>query len=158
MCEVGFSATLILADETETTRLGVAIADLLDPGDCLLLEGAIGAGKTHLARAIIQSRLAVPEDVPSPTYTVVQTYDAGSVEIWHADLYRLGDSSELVELGLEDALSNAVTLIEWPDRLGDLAPDDALKVDFSNDGAGRRLVMTSPSDKWRKLEVALADV
>lgn len=151
MCDAGFSASLFLANETEMTRLGVALSQHLLPGDCLLLQGPIGAGKTHLARAIIQARLAIPEDVPSPTFTIVQTYDTGSVEIWHADLYRLSNSSELSELGLEDAFQDAIILVEWPDRLGDMTPNDALHIAFHDEGEGRRLKMTSSSGRWQKL-------
>lgn len=155
MCAPRFSADSFLANEAETTRLGVAISGHLEPGDCLLLEGPIGAGKTHLARAIIQARLAIPEDVPSPTFTIVQTYDVGSVEFWHADLYRLNDVSELVELGLEDAFQNAVVIVEWPDRLGDMAPEDALHIALSDEDDGRRIKMTSTSLRWQKLDGVL---
>ncbi|MGY6550104.1 MAG: tRNA (adenosine(37)-N6)-threonylcarbamoyltransferase complex ATPase subunit type 1 TsaE [Roseinatronobacter sp.] len=108
-------------------RLGV----LLGPGDTLLLEGPVGAGKSHFCRALIQSRMAAlgeSEDVPSPSFTLVQTYQAGPVEIWHADLYRLADPQDVVELGLDDAFAHAICLVEWPDRLGPLRPDDALQI------------------------------
>ena len=92
---------------------------LLRAGDCVLLEGPIGAGKTHFCRALIRARLGREEDVPSPTFTLVQTYDA-DVEIWHADLYRLSHPDEALELGLEDAFASAICLVEWPERLGEL--------------------------------------
>ena len=102
---------------------------VLCAGDTILLHGNVGAGKTHFARALIKSLLAAPEDVPSPTFTLVQVYDAVSgVEIWHADLYRLTDPSETEELGLTDAMEEAICLIEWPDRLATLKPDDALDI------------------------------
>ena len=81
--------SLFLPDDAATTRLGGMLASLLRTGDTVLLHGPIGAGKTHLARAIIQSRLGRPDDVPSPSFTLVQTYTADGVDIWHADLYRL---------------------------------------------------------------------
>ena len=91
-------------------------------GDTLLLQGPIGAGKTHLARALIQARQSAAgraaEDVPSPSFTLVQTYEAGETEIWHADLFRLGNAAEADELGLTDAFDAAICLIEWPERLG----------------------------------------
>ena len=110
-----------------------------------MLTGSLGAGKTHFARALIQKLLAdsgVWEDVPSPTYTLVQTYDTGTSEIWHADLYRLSDPNEIIELGLDDAFDTAITLIEWPDRLGDLAPKDALRITLKIDGDARALTAT----------------
>lgn len=106
--------------------MATALAPRLVPGDVVLLTGDIGAGKTHFARCLIQSLLPTPEDVPSPTYTLVQTYTVPTGELWHADLYRLTDTSEVYELGLIDAFVDAICLIEWPDRLGDLAPPDAL--------------------------------
>lgn len=122
------SQELYLPDAVATATLAERIAPHLKAGDCLLLEGPIGAGKTHFARALIQTRLAVAEDVPSPTFTLVQTYAGEDVEIWHADLYRLTHPDEALELGLEEAFETAITLIEWPDRLAGLAPDRAVTV------------------------------
>lgn len=136
--------TLFLADDAATTRLGAWLAPRLRAGDCLLLEGPIGAGKSHLARAIIRARLGRMEDVPSPTFTLVQSYEAEGVEIWHADLYRLGHPDEAFELGLEEAMINAITLIEWPERLGNAAPRDAIRLRFASQGEGRRLQITLP--------------
>lgn len=107
-------------------RLGAC----LRPGDTILLKGDIGAGKTHFARCLIQSLQEQPEDVPSPTFTIVQTYETPGFEIWHVDLYRIGGEDGCVELGLIEAFETAVTLIEWPDRLGRLAPEDALTLTF----------------------------
>lgn len=92
------------------------------PGDVVLLEGAVGAGKTHLARALIHAVLLQDEDVPSPTFTLVQTYDTRNGTLWHSDLYRLSSTFEIEELGLIDAFADAICLIEWPDRLGELTP------------------------------------
>src|SRR6056297_455334 len=118
--------TLHLSDPDQTCALARAIAPRLEPGDVLLLSGQIGAGKSHFARCLILASLDTPEDVPSPTYTLVQSYPGRRGEIWHADLYRLTDISELEELGLIDAFSDAICLVDWPDRLGDLAPGSAL--------------------------------
>lgn len=121
---------LILTSQAETTALADVLAGLLGAGDTVLLEGPIGAGKTALARALIhacQMRAGdPPEDVPSPTFTLVQTYAAGPLEIWHSDLYRLTHPDDVLELGLDDAFSTALCLVEWPDRLGSLAPRNAL--------------------------------
>jgi tRNA threonylcarbamoyladenosine biosynthesis protein TsaE len=110
----------------------------LRAGDCLLLEGQIGAGKSHFARAFIQARLGRAEDVPSPTFTLVQSYQA-DVEIWHADLYRLSHPDEVLELGLDEAFDSAICLIEWPDRLGSLLPKGAMRLRFTLEGEGRQV-------------------
>ncbi len=143
------SDALTLADERGTDDLGRALAPLLVPGDALLLRGPLGAGKSHLARRIIRERLGVTGDIPSPTFTLVQTYEARGVEIWHADLYRLGHPDEIAELGLEDAFDAAICLVEWPDRLGPLAPATALTVDLSIEGTGRSAVFATDAGAWR---------
>lgn len=147
----------------DTAAFARALAVRLRAGDVLLLEGQIGSGKTHFARALIQARLladgAPVEDVPSPTFTLVQTYDTGQVEIWHADLYRLTHPDEVEELGLGDAFTEAVCLVEWPDRLGDLAPDGALVLSFSpGDDADTRVVgASSQAPAWAERLGALVD-
>lgn len=133
--------SLFLAGPDETARLGQWFAHRLRAGDCLLLEGPIGAGKSHFARSLIQARLGRAEDVPSPTFTLVQTYEA-DIEIWHADLYRLTHPDEVLELGLEAAFATAICLIEWPERLGSHAPPGALQLRFATEGEGRRLSIT----------------
>ena len=129
--------SLFLPDDAATTRLGAALAHLVQPGDTLLLHGNIGAGKTYLARALIQARLGRLEDVPSPSFTLVQTYTAAGIDIWHADLYRLSHPDEVLELGLDDAFTTGICLIEWPDRLGKSAPANALNITLSAEGNGR---------------------
>lgn len=115
----------------ETANLAVRIGAQLRIGDTLLLQGDIGAGKSFFARALIQSLQDHPEDVPSPTFTLVQTYTTNVGEVWHADLYRLNDPSEAEELGLTEAFSDAICLIEWPDRLANLSPPDAIIISFT---------------------------
>jgi tRNA threonylcarbamoyladenosine biosynthesis protein TsaE len=112
----------------ETCALAQALGPHLAPGDALLLSGEVGAGKTHFARCLIQGLLDQPEDVPSPTFTLVQTYPVAEWELWHADLYRLTDIAEIEELGLLEAFETAVCLVEWPDRLGELTPPGALSL------------------------------
>jgi tRNA threonylcarbamoyladenosine biosynthesis protein TsaE len=131
--------TLILSLPTEvaTAALGAVLADELRCGDTVLLEGPIGAGKTHLARALIRARLGRIEDVPSPTFTLVQVYEAPECDIWHADLYRLNHPDEVSELGLETAFDTAICLVEWPDRLGKATPPSALRLRLDIVGDGR---------------------
>lgn len=148
------------ASPEDTTRFAAALAPTLGPGDVLLLSGGIGAGKTHFARSVIQTRLAAAglvEDVPSPTFTLVQTYEDDLAEIWHADLYRLTHPDEVEELGLIDAFSDAICLVEWPDRLGDLTPEGALALDLSTtDTLGERILTATGSARWiTRLEAAL---
>ena len=121
----------ILNTSDETADLAERISAQLRIGDTLLLQGDIGAGKSFFARALIQSLQNHPEDVPSPTFTLVQTYTTNIGEVWHADLYRLNNPSEAEELGLTEAFSDAICLIEWPDRLANLAPPDAITLSFT---------------------------
>lgn len=120
--------TCLLTSPDQTCRMAAALAPRLRAGDVILLSGDVGAGKTHFARCLVQAALPVPEDVPSPTYTLVQTYPGRSGEIWHADLYRLTDVGEIEELGLIEAFEDAICLVEWPDRLHELAPETALRI------------------------------
>ena len=141
--------TLLLEDPEATARLAERIAPDLKPGDTLALIGDLGAGKSLFARAIIARRLAASgrrEDIPSPSYTLVQTYEAGGVEIWHADLYRLGDPGEIDELGLEEAFGGAICLVEWADRLGSDLPARRLDVhlDFVAGRDAERLCRIEP--------------
>ncbi|MCI4662188.1 MAG: tRNA (adenosine(37)-N6)-threonylcarbamoyltransferase complex ATPase subunit type 1 TsaE [Neomegalonema sp.] len=150
--------TLMLGHEQDSRAVGQAIASALRGGDVLLLEGSLGAGKSFLARAIIQSLIGEDEPVPSPTYTLVQCYDAPDFEIRHADLYRLGDPEEAEELGLFDDLANAVLLIEWPERLGDATPGRALTLSL-NGGAepeARILALNAVGEGWTALLDAAA--
>lgn len=121
-----------LPDLDATGRLAAALAARARPGDVIGLRGDLGAGKTTFARAFIHARAAsagaAQEEVPSPTFTLVQTYDFPGGPVWHFDLYRLSDPEEVFELGWEEALAEAVALVEWPERLGPLVPDDYLEI------------------------------
>jgi tRNA threonylcarbamoyladenosine biosynthesis protein TsaE len=136
---------LNLPDPAATERLAAIIAAQARPGDAILLSGDLGAGKTHFARAFINALTAVPEEVPSPTFTLVQTYPTPRGTIWHFDLYRLKQPDEIWELGFEDALVDGILLIEWPDRLGGLAPRDRLDLTLSPGASpdGRQATLVS---------------
>ncbi len=139
-----------LGSPEETTSLAAAFAKHLTKADVLLLIGDIGAGKTHFARSLIQAKLGYAEDVPSPTFTLVQTYEAEDIEIWHTDLYRLTHPDEVVELGLTEAFETEICLVEWPDRLADLTPSSALTLDLklTETAEGRLLTLTWSDPKW----------
>ncbi len=141
----------IQVNEETSAALAARLAHVLGPGDVLLLEGGIGAGKTHFARHVILALLPDPEDIPSPTFTLVQVYDTPGFEIWHTDLYRLTSEDQVDELGLVDAMDDALCLVEWPDRLGDLTPKGALVLSFElvEDGAARLLRFSSEEPAWQ---------
>ena len=148
-------AETTLTSPEATAQVAADLADRLTPGDILCLDGDLGAGKTHFARSLIQHLQAAEgrvEDVPSPTFTLVQTYEAAGHEIWHADLYRLSDPQEVDELGLTDAFDTAICLVEWPDRLGDEMPARALWLSMrmvpGQDDARALTIHSSRPDLW----------
>lgn len=118
-------------------------------GEAVCLSGNLGAGKTTLARGAIEAWTGAPEEAPSPTYTLVQTYQGPRGELWHVDLYRLKRAEEAWELGLEEAFGQAACLIEWPDRLEGLLPRDRLDVELTADGAGRTAILVAHGG-WRE--------
>ena len=148
--------SLTFKSPEETAIFARQLGTSLRPGDVVLLEGPIGSGKTHFTRNLIQSLMAEPEDVPSPTFTLVQAYDTPSGEIWHCDLYRLSAAEEVDELGLTEAFDTAICLVEWPDKLGPLAPQGALTLTFETDPNKidfRRVTLSWTAPKWaEKLE------
>lgn len=147
----------ISKNEEDTSRLAARLAPELQPGDRLLLQGALGSGKTVFARALIRHLTGNSNlEVPSPTFTLVQTYDTPQGPVWHFDLYRLEEAEEIYELGWEDALGEAITIVEWPERLSALAPADALTLVFtpSEKPENQRQITAIPRGCWeyRKLD------
>ena len=140
---------MILADEAATARLGAAIARMLQAGECVCLSGPLGAGKSTLARALVRALTTPDEDVPSPTFTLVQFYEGPRLKIAHFDLYRLTDPDEAYEIGLDEALDDGAAVIEWPERLAGRLPRDRLDIVFelTDDAAGRRVRLT-PHGAW----------
>jgi tRNA threonylcarbamoyl adenosine modification protein YjeE len=137
-----------LPDLDATTRLGAGIAAGLKPGDAVALWGDLGSGKTTLARAILRA-MGVTEDVPSPTFTLVQSYDTRP-PVAHYDLYRLKNSREIAELGFEDALAEGAALVEWPERAPEYLPPDALHVRLGLLDGVRNARITGPA-RWEGL-------
>lgn len=155
------TATLRLPDVSATEALARALAPHLRAGDLIGLAGGLGVGKSLFARALITARLAAlgrTEDIPSPSYTLVQTYDLGPVELWHADLYRLGTLDEIAELGLEDAFETAICVVEWADRLGPALPARHLHItlDFITGAEDARVAtITAQGSDWDWLAPAI---
>jgi tRNA threonylcarbamoyl adenosine modification protein YjeE len=143
----GFVREIVLADEAATAMLGAQIAAALKPGDAVALAGDLGAGKTTLARAMLRA-LQVGEDVPSPTFTLVQHYEAPRLNIDHFDLYRIEDESEVEQLGLDEALQGGAALIEWPERAGARLPPDTLRIEMEVAGAHSRRAIVSGPVEW----------
>lgn len=140
--------TYFLENEDATRALGEDLALTVKPGDCLALSGDLGAGKSALSRALIRAVAGDDElEVPSPTFTLVQAYEL-RYPIFHFDLYRLADESELAELGLDEALSRGVVLIEWPNKAGSALPKDAIAVEIAHEGEGRRVTMTCGAGRF----------
>lgn len=138
--------TYTTRDEAEMLALGAKIGRALRHGDTVALSGGLGAGKTTLTRGVVQA-VHPHETVPSPTYTLVQTYELPEYDLWHCDLYRLDHPDEAYELGLIDIMGDAVCLLEWPDRLGDLLPKDALQIDIKFEGEARLITLTGWEDR-----------
>ena len=142
---------IVLPDPDATARLGAALSSGLRSGEAVLLAGPLGAGKSALARALIRALTSPDEEAPSPTFTLVQFYEA-EPPIAHFDLYRLESQGEALEIGLEEALDHGAALVEWPGRIGPqewarLAPD-RLEVELSHAGEGR-IARLTPLGAWK---------
>lgn len=148
--------TLALPDEAATEALGRRLADAARSRDVIALHGPLGAGKTTLARAFIRRLTGPAEEVPSPTFTLVQTYPTPRGTVWHFDLFRLGGQDEALELGIEDAFAEGIVLVEWPERLGNLLPAARLDLRLATaaDGDARRAELEG--DAWSSRLVELA--
>jgi tRNA threonylcarbamoyladenosine biosynthesis protein TsaE len=142
--------------ETDTERLGAAVARELKPGEAICLAGPLGAGKSVLARALIRALTKTDEEVPSPTFTLAQFYEGGRVPLAHFDLYRVEKADEAFEIGLDEALDRGAAVIEWPERLGHHVPHDRLdiQIHIDDDGASRHARLT-PHGAWEDRSIDL---
>lgn len=139
-----------LADEQATLDVGRKLGALLRAGDKIALRGTLGAGKTTLARGILEG-LGFGEEVPSPTFAIVQPYEPPEtrIPVAHVDLYRIEDAEEIPELGLEDALIDGAMIAEWPDRMPDSFWTDALNIELEITGEGIRRLTWTAGDAWK---------
>jgi len=146
--------TVTLADEAATASLAGRLAACAAPGDVLALSGDLGVGKTCFARAFIHSLSPAVGDVPSPTFTLVQTYPVQltgrTVEVWHFDFYRLKSAEEAYDLAIEEAFATGISLVEWPERIAPLLPRARLDLTFAIAPDGTRQVRLSGGGHWRK--------
>jgi tRNA threonylcarbamoyladenosine biosynthesis protein TsaE len=142
---------MILEDEAATARLGAVIAAALRPGEAVCLSGPLGAGKSTLARALVRALTTPDEDVPSPTFTLVQFYEGARLAVAHFDLYRLSSADEAYEIGLDEALDAGAAVIEWPERLEGQLPPDRLdvEIELAEDDAGGRRARLTPHGAWK---------
>ncbi len=151
----GAVPVLTLVDEDATNAVAARLADVARPGDVIALWGGLGVGKTVFARAFVRARLGAPVEVPSPTFTLVQIYEAAEPaagDIFHFDLFRLEGAEEALELGIEDAFASGISLIEWPDRLGPYLPArrlDLVLADVPETTTARQLTFTGHGH-WRQ--------
>ena len=139
--------TAFLPDEAATMAAGAALAPLLRRGDVVALHGDLGAGKTTLVRGIIQTLCGAGTETPSPTFTLVQTYDTPAGLLWHYDLYRLDDPTDLEELGWDET-ADGILLTEWPDKAGSRLPSARLDVILSPEENGRIIRLQPQGSDW----------
>ena len=152
MTRPGQPISVTLSDDAATARLGARLAAFLKAGDFIALRGDLGAGKTALARAIIQTRAraqGLSEEVPSPTFTLVQIYDRADLTLVHVDLYRISDPHELEELGLEEVRDDSALLVEWPERLGGELPTERLDITLELVPEGGRRARLAAGPSWQ---------
>ena len=141
---------ITLADETATAALAARIAGTAERADIIALNGDLGTGKTTFARAFIRARGIERGEIPSPTFTLLQIYEAEPVPVWHFDLYRLRACEEAWELGIEEAFEEGISLIEWPEKLGPLLPPRRLEITLAfSDQPGTRRVSLDAGSAWR---------
>lgn len=140
----------MLFDQAALESFAGRLAETAGNGDVFALYGTLGAGKTVFSRAFVRALTTPDEEVPSPTFTLVQLYDAEKATIWHFDLYRLKSADEIYEIGFEEALCDGISLIEWPERAGALLPKNRLDIRIETDAVPdrRRINIVPHGKKW----------
>lgn len=138
-----------LETDAATRALGAALAARLQPGDVIALHGGLGAGKTTLARGLIQALCGADEAVPSPTFTLVQMYEGPDFPVWHFDLYRIETPEDVRELGFEETDAGAA-LIEWPELAGKYLARDRLDIRLDFAGEHRRATLEASGEGWQE--------
>ena len=137
-----FIKKIEIKNEAETQSLAKQIGDILEVKDFVALRGDLGAGKTSFSRSLIRSLGQDDQDVPSPTFTLVQFYELPKFTLWHFDLYRIKHPEEIYELGWEDACHEGVVLTEWPENLGNLIPEDRIEIEIFFTGKDEERIVT----------------
>ena len=142
---------VVTKSAAETRALGERLAGLLKPGDVILLEGELGAGKSELARGIARG-LGVAETVTSPSFTILNVFESGRCPLYHFDWYRLENEEELYELGMDEYLGgDGIALVEWPDRCPDAIPEDCLLIRLEADGKSVRRISSESRGTFRPI-------
>ena len=151
---INYELNFISNSELDTISIGQKISKISQQGDVFALSGTLGMGKSVFARSFVQE-LCGQIDVPSPTFTLVQLYDAPDFIIYHFDLYRLKSPEEIFELGIEEAMYEGVCLIEWPEKMGAYLPNKAIKIEISPIEQGRniKLIFNNEQDYQRFLTI-----
>ncbi len=146
------SINFICATEKDTISVGKKLAGIAQKGDVFALFGTLGMGKSVLSRAFVHA-LTDADEVPSPTFTLVQTYETPNFDIYHFDLYRIKSAEEIFELGMEEAIYEGVCLVEWPEKMGAYLPNNAFRVEITPFASGRKIsIKTKDINKQKRLE------
>jgi len=135
----GYNVDFVIHSEAEMLQVAQKLAPLFHAGDVVALYGTLGVGKTTFVRALIHTLLDSSVDVPSPTFTLLQTYDTPHYPVYHFDFYRLKTPEEAYEIGIEDAFGSGLSLIEWPEKLGSILPTKHISITFNMIPEGRRI-------------------
>ncbi len=148
-----YKKEIFAKSEKDTIRVGRCLAEIAKRGDFFALYGTLGVGKSVLARAFIQ-KFCGNIEVPSPTFTLLQSYETDGFDLYHFDLYRIKSPEEIFEIGMEEAIYNGVLLVEWPEKMGNYIPKDVFKIEISTENDGRKITIhCNSSEKQERLSM-----